>query len=408
MSILRTEAEPAPQFPLVALPPAFRTWVSQAAEAKGCPVDYVVTGLLSGGSGTIGNARRVSPWSGWVEPCCLWGVAVGAPSSGKSPGADAVLDALRALDASLASEFPDQLRIWEAAKAAAAERREVWKADVKEAVKRGSPPPDMPTTAVEPPQPVRPRGLVNDPTVESMAPLLAGNVRGVLLHRDELSGWLGTMNKYGGDGDRSFWLEAFGGRPYVVDRKKHPEPIAIPSLLVSVLGGIQPDKLASLIETDDGLAARFNFYWPAARPPVRPSVGIDEEFIRTVFHRLRGLEMVKTDGEAKPRVLPLAADAVEVFDAWRQDHAKTEADVSGLALSAYGKMPGMLLRLALVLELLAWSASNAAEPSAVGQTAVKCAAALVDGYFKIQARRVTPRQGPAGGASRSSPSPQSP
>src|SRR5258707_4124806 len=56
---------------------------------------------------------------------------------------------------------------------------------------------------------------------------------------------------------RGFWIEAYGGRPYRVERQKHPEPIDIPRLAVAVYGTTQPEKLALLMRgPDDGLFAR--------------------------------------------------------------------------------------------------------------------------------------------------------
>src|SRR4029453_7082791 len=74
---------------------------------------------------------------------------------------------------------------------------------------------------------------------------------------------------------REFWLEAYGGRPYCVDRKGAKAPLLIPFNGVSVLGGIQPAKLASALldSPDDGLVARFLWAWPGKvafpRPPCK-------------------------------------------------------------------------------------------------------------------------------------------
>ncbi|WIY23634.1 DUF3987 domain-containing protein [Parasedimentitalea psychrophila] len=95
-------------------------------------------------------------------------------------------------------------------------------------------------------------------TTEKVAELVQATWRGLLLSRDELSGWLGSMDRYNGGGDRPFWLEAFGGRSYTVDRKNSPDPIIIDHLSVAVLGGTQPDKLDTLLvrSGDDGLLVR--------------------------------------------------------------------------------------------------------------------------------------------------------
>ncbi len=120
------------------------------------------------------------------------------------------------------------------------------------------------------PIPIRPRIRVADATVEALGALAAGLPRGLLLVRDELAGWLGAFDKYGGGGaDRAFAIEAYGGRAYVVDRMKNPEPLRIRHLSIGVLGGVQPDKLEMILNgPDDGLASRLLWACPTRSPDI--------------------------------------------------------------------------------------------------------------------------------------------
>src|SRR5262249_57727938 len=99
--------------------------------------------------------------------------------------------------------------------------------------------------ATVPPEPVKPtlyRIMVNDATVESLAPVLSQNSRGVVMIRDELAAWVTSANQYkGGRGtDRQFWLSNWAGVAATVDRKQQAAPIIIPHPFVSVVGGIPP------------------------------------------------------------------------------------------------------------------------------------------------------------------------
>ena len=53
--------------------------------------------------------------------------------------------------------------------------------------------------------------------------------------------------------DRGFWLQAFNGGPYIVDRISRKSGL-IPNLSVSLLGGIQPEPLRRIADeaVDDG------------------------------------------------------------------------------------------------------------------------------------------------------------
>jgi len=99
-----------------------------------------------------------------------------------------------------------------------------------------------------------PRLRQHDVTIEKVAELLSNAApKGLLLVRDELAGWIGGMNAYRGSG-RAFWIEAYGGRPYRVERRTHPDPFIVPRLAVAVYGGTQPEMLTRLMRhEDDGL-----------------------------------------------------------------------------------------------------------------------------------------------------------
>jgi hypothetical protein len=150
--------------------------------------------------------------------------------------------------------------------------RDAWNKPVTTAVREGKQPPPMPKEAT-PPKPVsKPRLWIVDAAAEMIARILAGNPGGLICFRDELSGLLGAFDKSGGAGsDRAFWLEAYGGRSYRFDRVSlKGEAIDIPFCAVSLLGGLQPDRLYTMILSgdDDGLASRPSMRGPIQCAPV--------------------------------------------------------------------------------------------------------------------------------------------
>jgi hypothetical protein len=339
----------------------------------------------------VGNARWVSPWNSWKEPPILWVSVVGDPSANKSPGADPVLEILRSIETELAGDFEATHREWATERETAKCAKEAWTRDVARATKDRTPSPIMPANAVEPAEPVRPRILISDATPEALGALIAAHEKGLLFFRDELAGWFHGFGRYSGSGaDRAFWVEAYGGRPFTIDRVKHPLPVIIPRLSIGVLGGVQPDKLSDLIHgPDDGLQARFLWFWPEKVAPRRPQRLPNFAQARAALQKLIELPLVPAeDGGTRPFLCPLADDAADTFDQWRREHS--EVEVSGALASAFGKAPGHLLRLALVLEHLWWCAKTAVAlpPSRISNAAILAAAALIDDYFKPMAERV--------------------
>lgn len=388
MCLMRAELTPPPPLPNF-LPPRWSAWLATTAECAGAAPDYVLGALLAGAASLIGNARWGSPWRGWAEPPALNVALVGPPSSGKSPAMDTPIADLTWIETGLNLDWRERCRKHAAEVAEAREHRSLWEREMKTAAKDGLPPPEMPAKAQEPDAIGRRRVFSTEPTTEKAARLSALNPHGLLLVRDELAGWVGSMDRYSSaaGGDRAFWTQSHGGRPWTPDRVKDGDAeISVPHLLWSVLGGIQPDRLASLLlkGDDDGLAARFLYFWPAGRKPTRPNVAPSPEWARDALHRLRRLPWQAPE----PIVLPFSRAAANCLQAWREEVAAKEEGTFGLFLSWLGKLPGMALRLAVTLEHLAWTEREEADPPAeIGEAAISAAADLLEGYAVPMARR---------------------
>lgn len=289
-------------------------------------------------------------------------------------------------------DHPERLQAWRAASESAKAREEQWCKDVKEANKSGHPPP-MPPESTVGPAPEAPRLRQNDVTIEKVATLLAlAAPKGLLVCRDELAGWLLGMNTYS-DAARPFWLEAYGGRPYRVERQKHPEPINVPRNAVAVFGGTQPEKVAELFEdADDGLLSRLLWSWP---DPIRFRLGRTRPAVATAIEaldRLRCLTMepTKESRDAVPIYVPLRPDLLTTLERFGQDMQNRQAEAAGLMRSAFGKARGTVLRLSLVIELLRWCIEPAGHqpPGEIGDAALTAACNLVADYFMPMAERV--------------------
>jgi hypothetical protein len=306
---------------------------------------------------------------------------------------DAAFSLVHHAEEQMAAGYDDERLRHETLRQVAKATRESWEAEVKASVKAGERAREMPAEAEAVETPPRPRIRVADATIEAMAKLASALPRGLLLVRDELSGWLGSFDKYGGGGaDRAFAIEMYGGRPYIVDRIKNAEPIRIAHLSVGILGGVQPDKLSTVLDgPDDGLAARLLWAWPEAVPDfsLARNEPLDAEACRA-FARLTNLAMGSNEfGIPEPKRLPLARDAELALEQFAREVGRRANEASGIFAGALGKARGHLLRLSAVLEHMWWCASPLGrEPETISLKAVHSAAGLLDGYFIPMAERV--------------------
>lgn len=391
LSLLNASRQDAVAMPLGLLGPAAET-IGSIAEGVSTAIDYPACAYLTACASLIGGKRKVRPYttSNWAEPAILWIVGVGDPSSRKSPALEEAINPLTSIQEDGAERHKLALREWREADMKAKAVRLDWERSLASAIKDGAALPSMPREADEPDEPERRRTLVKDTTPEAMASILFGNPQGTLLYRDELAGWLQGFDRYA-PGGREFWLEAYGGRSFVIDRKGAKGPLIVPFNGVSIAGGIQPAKVAEclLSGVDDGLVARFLWAWPDKLPFSRPRRLADTGVLETAYRRLEGLGWGSdADGRDIAINLPLSAAAADLFEAWQADNAETDGEASGLMKSFLGKLDGALLRLALTAELSAWAWHGGPEPREVSLSTVAAAAEWVDDYAKPMAARV--------------------
>jgi putative DNA primase/helicase len=113
-------------------------------------------------------------------------------------------------------------------------------------------------------EPTRKRYVVNDTTIEKLGELLAENPNGLLLFRDELYGFLKTINREDRANDKAFHLECWAGLgSYTYDRIGRGT-VDIKNCIESILGCLTPSKLIPMVSMavtggldDDGFIQRF-------------------------------------------------------------------------------------------------------------------------------------------------------
>jgi hypothetical protein len=317
-----------------------------------------------------------------------WSEWLGASGTGKTPGIDAVKRALAQLERDSQSKIADLQRKHETRVENAKAARAAWKDTVAEAVKAGVPPPTIPEDATDPGKFVAPRLYVSDGTIERFGELLQARPQGVLRLTDELSAMFMNMSRYSGGQDNEFWLESWNGNSYNVERIGRT--VHLDHLLIGVVGGLQPDKLAKSFEGPaDGMYARLLFSWPS-EPVYRPlndeALEIDPEILNAL-KRLDGLAEF-ADDRLVSRAIGLSEDALWKFEHFRQfAHAEKEA-VEGRDREWLAKGPSHVLRLAGTLCLLDWAVRGTGRtpPTSIDAKYMAAAVRLVSEYFWPHAR----------------------
>ncbi|MDQ3301769.1 MAG: DUF3987 domain-containing protein, partial [Actinomycetota bacterium] len=373
----------APRFPVDAMPTACRTLIEESEKALGCAPELVALPMLAVLSSAIGTSRVVEIKGGWREWPALFLAVVASPGAMKTPAAKVskkpAFDRQRKLGKSYAEDKEDY-------------KREVrqWDVDKREAQKNSEPAPEEPET------PTMSRCVASDTTVEALVGILEDNPRGLLLHKDELAGWVRSMDQYkGGKGsDRQHWLSFWSCDEVVVDRKSRMgEPLIVAKPFVSLFGGIQPAMLGELgAGAEDGLMDRFLFAYPKPRQVRFTEDEISEKAqarYTTLHDKLANLTLATDEhGDPNPKPLKLSREARALF-AKRVDDIGAQMLEPGFPSRLEGvwsKLRGHLARLSLVLAVCR-CVENDLREERVEVEDIEAASRLL-AYFAAHARRV--------------------
>jgi hypothetical protein len=401
-SILEDRRGELPDFPVDTLSPPWQAWIERAAHGAGVTVAHIAVPLLGVTSSLIGTARRVRAARSWSEPMTLWTCLVAPSGDRKTPALRVTQRALDLIEKNNSAAINVARVAHETRAQKSKEALKKWKEERQAALDAKPPrePPSMPLDAIDPGDFISPRLYATDPTIESLASLLRARPRGMALIRDELSGLFSNMGRYSGGSDRPFWLEAWNGGRHVVERVS--KSITVDHLLVGIIGGFQPDKLARAFDGDeDGMYARFLFGWPAT-PDYRPLTNevseVEPEF-QSALNALVRLLSEDAEGQFVPQEVWLSEGAIEQFERFRRFIDEAKRGLAGREQQWFVKGETQVLRLAGTLAYMAWAISlgassgegikgitGALEPQMIAEEFMASAIRLWREYFWPHAR----------------------
>jgi putative DNA primase/helicase len=258
------------------LPTTIRPWVADIADRMQCPVDFPAVAAMVGMAGLVGRKVGIRPKQkdSWTVVPNLWGMLIGRPSMMKSPPLKEALRPIRQMTQAALEEHQKAYLEFLAEK----ELHEIQAAGARKDIAAALKKDDADVTHLQeelkrhlqPAPPKRRRYTVNDATVEKLGEILSENPNGVILERDELMGFLKSLERPGQEGARAFYLEAWtGDGEFETDRIGRGN-VRIDRVCLSIIGTIQPGPLGLYLHEairggtgDDGLMQRFQLaVWP--------------------------------------------------------------------------------------------------------------------------------------------------
>ena len=395
------------------IPESFGAWVIDIAKRMQCPLDYPFATVIVMCASIIGTRFAIRPKSkdSWQVVPNLWGGLVGSPSALKTPAIQEVTRMLTELENNKFCEFEDEqrkfqqnLRSWEMKRGILEdELKKAYKSkksnsvDAQEIESRLNEHEDNP-----PKEPILRRYSTSDSTVPKLQELMSKNPQGIFVLRDELHGFLKSMEQEGRETDRAFHLEAWSGQgSFILDRIGRGT-IRSELICESVFGSIQPARIIPHIRqtlsgsANDGLLQRFQIL---VYPDITSWSYIDklpdkdaENRAFILIKKLNDMDFIKESGAIleeghKIPYLRFAPDGQELFKDWISDlEGRLRNNDEPPAIQEHlGKYRSLMPSMALIHHLLNVADGKASGPVTLKST--KLAASTCD-YLESHARRI--------------------
>ena len=264
------------------MPKLLWDYASNCAERLSVPIEYVLMPLMVSLGSLIGSKLSIYPkmYDNWEVVPNFYGAIVGNPSSKKSPSLSEGLKPLSHLVALAKDKYNEDKLEHDTQKELNKHMTKAAEKQLGDLAKKLATQTDDDTEIsqddlkakaqelAEAKQsdeliPEIKRYVTDDGTIESIGELESKHKNGMLVKRDELTGWLASLENESNQQARSFYLEGFNGLgSFQVDRIGRGS-VFVDTHCLSVIGGIQPDKLEYYLSKtmkglgNDGLIQRF-------------------------------------------------------------------------------------------------------------------------------------------------------
>jgi hypothetical protein len=320
-----------PELPHGVLPPIIETFARQRAEITGADPAGLALGALTVCGAAIPDRIKLQVKKhdqGWKEAARLWAALIGLPATKKTPIMQEVTWPLKRLDAKMLQKYAQEKAIYD---------------DLTKEERRQTQPPKQERLRIE------------DTTIEAAQEVLKDSPEGVLCSQDELAGWFAGMDKYsagrGAGRDRAFWLQAYNGGTYALNRIGRGVAL-IPNLSISVLGGIQPEPVRQVVEdtVDDGLIQRLI---PLLLQPGTESKDVEPTAVVTQYAAL--IEKLRNNSSKSELLLRFDTGAHAVRQRLERKHLNLAISCERInrKLAAHlGKYDGIFVRLCLIFHCI--------------------------------------------------------
>jgi len=204
-------------------------------------------------------------------------------------------------------------------------------------------------------------GILQDYTLESYQDALKYNPNGVTAYADEILSFFGNLNKYRAGADEKFYLSAFANYSDYKKSRRGRGIELIPSPIVRIIGGIQPEVLSDTFAgspmLSDGMLPRFLWYAvPEDFHFDETAILIDTQQVESEWSDILN-NLFRHQGIVR---LVFDQDALDVYNGYKIEHAKAKnkKTLYGYKASVCGKLEIYAIMWAMTSRILHYAADE--------------------------------------------------
>lgn len=373
------------------LPQVLVDWLRPASKVIGCPFDFLILSAVVMIGTLIGSRLRVKPLqnSDWFIVPNLYAGLVGLPSTKKTPALVETRKPILELQFKAREDFKKLLKDYEL-------DLKFYEKDSHKILKESATKEDYRRKIEDCPQPDKPiqrRFETNDITASKLIQFLSENPNGMMLFRDELTGWLKSLEADYDKSSRPFFLELWAGAINYELARVDGREIQLTSGTLSIIGGVQPSKLQRYVteaysfDNSDGFLQRFLFaypdVWKRTGKPTKAEYGAMKKGYAKANEILKQIAEYDFNGKVigangdKYHIVKFDSQAQAVVDQW-QDEIESEAESLQIEDEAFSsflyKLPKSCFAIALIFHCLENISASSFPDEITIETALKAIA----------------------------------
>ncbi len=361
----KSHLQAPPRFPLEVFPKRAQAIIESVARAHTVPIEVPAAALLVLSGAAIGQTRALMIKRGWIEHPNLYLALVGRSGVGKSPATKRIFRPVFEMERLWYQNYQEQVKA------------------MQEGNEKSDPAQGRPTWR---------QLLLEDSSPEALSDALAGNPRGIMWYRDELSGLLLELDKYAGrnGATKTRLMSSYDSGAWKVNRISARRNTYIAHATLSIFGTVQPMALPEIFSSLDsvtGFLPRFIFL-RADRdtPPFWTDETIQEETNKALADMIQTFLNYDFADDERPLIVSVSPGArMRYIDWYNQQVSEPWRDLDAVIYEALlAKLRGQCLRLCLILHCMSAVENGYSELTPVCENTMVNAIRLTDCFKQHQ------------------------